>query len=144
MKPKYSWGTGVLECSTRHLGPDGEWREKAISPILLRQQNFCRYRNSLACVTGCHLAGLAAQKGLGVDTRWFICGGQAGSVCQGPRAQPGQELQRGSPPWNWHQQCPGAHPLSVPFQAVLKDNQAANTWTEAETQRDEARSAQAL
>lgn len=60
------------------LMKDG-WK-KPFSPILLRQQKFCRYRNSLAWVTGCHLASLAAQKGLGVGTRWFICGGP-GRVC---------------------------------------------------------------
>lgn len=60
---------------------------------------------------------------------------------------PGHSQDRScSEDWDWHRcwHCRGARPLSVPFQAVLKDNQTANTWTEAETRRGEAHSVQAL
>lgn len=44
--------------------------KKPFPSILLGQQNMCRDRNSLAGVTGCHLARLVAQKGLGVVYLW--------------------------------------------------------------------------
>lgn len=138
MHPEYSWGTAVLECRPRHLNPDGGWREKSISPHPTDTAEFLQHRNSLAGVTGCHLARLVAQKGLRVVCLWGDRQGLCATV-------PGHSQDRScSESHTWDQPCPGARPLSMPLRAVFKDNQPANTCTEAEAQRDEAHSVQAL